>query len=155
MKRKTNPATIARNKKARFDYHIEERFEAGLVLEGWELKSVRAGQVQLTEAYVSVTNGEAFLQNVHIAPLTSCSTHITPVPNRARKLLLHAKEISRIFRTIREKGRSCVALSMYWKGPFVKCEIATVLGKKKFDKRRSIRDRDYQRDLEQSFRTGH
>ena len=155
MKTKQNPATIARNRKARFDYHIQDRYEAGIVLEGWELKSIRAGQVQLTDAYVSVRDGEAFIQNLRIAPMASVSTHVTPVPDRSRKLLLHAKEISKIFQASRTKGRSCVALSMYWKGPYVKCEIATVEGKKKFDKRRAIREREEKLSMAQALRNGY
>ena len=153
MSRKPNGATIARNKRARFDYHILESYEAGLVLEGWELKSIRAGQVQLTDSFVTITQGEAFLHNARITPLISASTHVNPKPDRTRKLLLHTKQIAEIFRTTRIKGKSCIALSMYWRGSFVKCEIASVEGKKRYDKRQAIREKEYQRSLQQTFRT--
>lgn len=152
MKQNTSRATIARNRRARFDYHIQNRYEAGLVLEGWELKSIRAGQVQLSDAFVTIRDGEAYLHNASIAPLASASSHVTPDPDRTRKLLLHTREIAEIFRTTRLKGKSCVALSMYWKHAFVKCEIATVEGKKKYDKRKTIRDREYQRSVQQTLR---
>ena len=152
MKDTTDRRTIARNKRARFDFSIQNRYEAGVVLEGWELKSIRAGQVQLTDGFVTISNGEAYLHNVIITPLISASTHVVAVSDRTRKLLLHTKEISEIFRTTRIKGKSCIVISLHWSGAFVKCEIATVEGKKKFDKRKNIRDRDIQRAVQASLR---
>ena len=138
--------TIAQNRRARFDYALGDRFEAGLVLEGWELKSIRAGQAQLADSYVLVRDGQAWLLGARIAPLTSASTHVVADPLRTRKLLLHASEISRIFMAVQTKGQTCVATSLYWKGKRVKCEIALAKGKAAEDKRASIRDREWKRD---------
>lgn len=146
-KPKTNkPALIAANRRARFDYELGQRFEAGIALEGWEVKSIRANQAQLADSYVLVRDGEAWLLGSHIAPLPSASTHINPDPHRTRKLLLHAHEISRIFMAVQTKGQTCVATSLYWKGQHVKCEIALGKGKRSQDKRASIRERDWKRD---------
>ncbi len=140
------PATIAVNRRARFDYELGQRFEAGLVLAGWELKSIRANQAQLADSYVLVRDGEAWLLGAHIAPLPSASTHVDADPRRTRKLLLHASEISRIFMAVQTRGRTCVATSLYWKGQRVKCEIALGKGKRSEDKRASIRERDWKRE---------
>ncbi len=146
-KKKKKPAstTIALNRRARHDYNLEEKFEAGLVLQGWEVKSIRAGLVQLVDSYVFLQNGEAWLHGATITPLTSASTHIVAEPQRTRKLLLHAKELARIFAATQQKGYSCIATAMYWKGNKVKCEIALGKGKKSQDKRDTERDRDWQR----------
>ncbi len=140
------PTTIAVNRRARFDYELGQRFEAGIALVGWELKSIRANQAQLTESYVHVRNGEAWLLGAHFAPLQSASTHVEADPRRTRKLLLHAEEISRIFMALQTKGQSCVATALYWKGRHVKCEVALGKGKRSQDKRAAIRERDWKRE---------
>ena len=137
--------TIALNKRARHDYHIEDKFEAGLALTGWEVKSLRAGKAQLTDSHVFLKNGEAWLLNAHISPLTSASTHVFAEPTRQRKLLLHKKEIGKINGKINQAGHTCVALALYWKKNLVKCEIALVKGKKEFDKRATEKERDWNR----------
>lgn len=139
-------ATIALNRRAKFDYQLGMRFEAGLVLEGWELKSIRASQAQLADSYVLVRDGEAWLLGARIAPLPSASTHVLADPTRTRKLLLHAREIARIHIAVQAKGNACVATALYWKGTRVKCEIALAKGKDTRDKRATIRERDWERD---------
>ena len=139
-------ATITLNRRARFDYELGARFEAGLVLEGWELKSIRAGQAQLADSYVLVRDGQAWLLGAQFVPLPSASTHVVADPTRSRKLLLHGTEISRIFMAVQTKGQACVATALYWKGRRVKCEIALAKGKAAQDKRASIRDREWKRD---------
>ncbi len=146
------PGTIAVNKRAGHDYHLEERLEAGIELHGWEVKSLRAGKAQLVDSYVLTKDGEAWLLGAHIAPLPSASTHVTTDPTRTRKLLLHKKEISRIFRATHQKGYTCVATAMYWKGHRVKVEIALARGKKQFDKRRAEKDRDWSREKQRLFK---
>ena len=138
--------TIALNKRAKFDYHLEDRFEAGIALEGWEVKALRAGRGQLVDTHVHVQDGEAWLLNARIAPLAEASTHITPSPERDRKLLLHKKEIARIFGATSAKGYTAVATAMYWKGPLVKVEVALAKGKKQHDKREDKKEKDWQRD---------
>lgn len=146
MAKKETRATIALNRRARFDYRLEERFEAGLVLEGWEVRSIRAAQAQLTDSYVLVRDGEAWLLGVHIAPLASASSHVEPDPVRTRKLLLHEREISRIFNATRAKGYTCVATALYWKGQRVKCEVALAKGKEQRDKRDTVKEREWRRE---------
>jgi SsrA-binding protein len=143
--KKAGGSTIALNRRAKFDFHLEERFEAGMALEGWEVKSLRAGKVQLTDSHVFVKDGEAFISNIHITPLPEASTHATPEPTRVRKLLLHKKEIARIFAAISAKGYTCVTTALYWKGPHVKCEVALAKGKKQYDKRQDEKEKDWQR----------
>ncbi len=138
--------TIALNKKARHDYHIEEKFEAGMVLTGWEVKSLREGKCQLTDSYVLLKDGEAWLLGVHISPLKTASTHVIADPIRTRKLLLNKKQISRIISKANQTGHSCVPLAIYWKGNLVKCEIALVKGKREFDKRATEKERDWSRE---------
>lgn len=138
--------TIALNRRAKFDYDLGARFEAGLVLEGWEVKSIRASQAQLSDSYVLVRDGEAWLLGARIAPLPSASTHVAADPIRTRKLLLRASEISRIYVAVQTRGQACVATALYWKGSRVKCEIALGRGKKSHDKRASIKERDWKRD---------
>ncbi len=145
-KKKASPGSIVQNKKARFDYHIEERFEAGIVLEGWELKSLRAGKVQIRDTYVHLKNGEAFLINVQITPLPSASTHVSPDPQRMRKLLLNRREIDHLQGAVERQGMTVVALSMYWKNGRVKAEIGLARGKKQHDKRATEKERDWQRE---------
>ncbi|GGX85161.1 SsrA-binding protein [Litchfieldella qijiaojingensis] len=136
---------IAQNKKARFEYHIQETFEAGLSLSGWEVKSLRAGKAQLTDTYILVKNGEAWLLGSHITPLSTASTHELADPTRTRKLLLHRKEIAKIFSRTQDKGHTCVPLKLYWKNNLVKCELALVTGKKLHDKRATEKERDWNR----------
>ena len=140
--------TIALNRRARFEFALEETFEAGLALMGWELKSIRAGAVQLRDSYVLVRDGEAWLEGAHITPLASASTHVTADPVRPRKLLLHAKEIARLAEHVQQKGYACVATALYWKGHRVKCEIALARGKRQRDKRATVKDRDWKRQQE-------
>lgn len=151
-KSSTSRGTIALNKKAKFEYELHERFEAGLALEGWEVKSMRAGKAQLTDTYVLLKNGEAFLLGAHIEPLKTTSTHITPDPTRTRKLLLHRKELARLVGATQQKGQTCIPLAIYWKANKVKCEIALATGKKEHDKRASIKDRDWQRDKQRMMK---
>lgn len=138
--------TIATNKKARFEYFIEARLEAGICLEGWEVKSLRDRRVQLGESYVSLKNGEAWLLGAHISPLPTASTHISPNPTRTRKLLLNRREISALVGAVERKGYTVVPLNMYWKQGRAKLEIGTAKGKKQHDKRASEKERDWNRE---------
>jgi SsrA-binding protein len=144
--------TIALNKSAGHEYHIEQRLECGLVLEGWEAKSMRAGRVQLKESYVKILHGEAFLIGAHVSPLTSASTHITPDPTRTRKLLLKRAELSRLIGQTERAGYTLVPTAMYWKRGRAKLEIGLAKGKKLHDKRATERDRDWQREKERIFK---
>ncbi|MGP4843661.1 SsrA-binding protein SmpB [Marinobacter sp. 1Y8] len=148
----TGSGTIALNKKAKHEYHIEDRFEAGLSLLGWEVKSMRAGKAQLTDAYVLLKNGEAYLLGLHVMPLTTASTHVIADPTRTRKLLLHAKEIGKLLGATQQKGHTCVPLALYWKKNKVKAEIALVKGKKDFDKRHTEKERDWDRQKQRIMR---
>jgi SsrA-binding protein len=152
--KKTPSNQIAQNKKARFDYHIEETFEAGLSLEGWEVKSIRAGQVSLKESYVLLKNGEAWLFGAHITPLLSASTHVHPDPTRLRKLLLHTNELNKIIGAVERKGFAVVALDLHWRRGKVKAEIAIGKGKKEFDKRAVQKERDWGREKQRALKTG-
>lgn len=151
-KPKQASGTIALNKRARHDFHIETTFEAGLVLTGWEVKSIREGKVQLTDSHVFLKNGEAWLLNVNITPLTSTCTHIIAEPTRQRKLLLHKKEIGKIAAGMNQAGHTCVALALYWKKNKVKCEIALAKGKKEYDKRATEKERDWDRQKQRVVR---
>ncbi len=139
---------IAKNKKARHDYFIDETYEAGLALEGWEVKALRAGRAQLKEGYVLLKNGEAWLFGTHISPLASASTHVSPDPVRSRKLLMHRRQIDNLIGNVERKGYTLVPLSLYWKKGKAKLEIGLARGKKKFDKRATEKDRDWQRQKE-------
>lgn len=139
---------IAVNRRARHDYFIEDRFEAGLALEGWEVKSLRAGNAQLTEGYVNLRNGEAFLVGAHFAPLKTTSTHIKADPTRARKLLLHRYELDRLTGAVERKGYSLVPLDLHWFKGRAKLNIGLAKGKKQHDKRVDKKDRDWQRQKE-------
>ncbi len=152
-KQKSSPARIAQNRKAFHDYFIEDRFEAGLALEGWEVKSLRDGRAQLKESYVIVRNGEVFLFGAHISPLTSASTHINPDPTRTRKLLLHRGEISKLIGSVDRKGYTLVPLSLYWKRGKAKLEIGLAKGKAKVDKRATIKDRERAREAERALKS--
>ena len=153
-KKASSSGTIAQNKRARYDFELTEKFEAGLVLEGWEVKAIRSGNVQLTDSYVLLRDGEAWLLGANIMPLNSASTHVVADPQRTRKLLLHARELAKIFAATQQKGFTCVATAMYWKANKVKCEIALGKGKKSHDKRNTERDRDWERQKERLMRTG-
>ena len=144
--------SIVENKKAFFDYFVEERFEAGLALEGWEVKAVRAGRVQLKEAYVVVRHGEIALIGAHISPLPTASTHIKPEPVRTRKLLLHRKEINMLMGKVERAGYTMVPINMHFNKGRIKLEIGLAKGKKQHDKRASIRDRDWNRDKQRLLR---
>ncbi len=138
-------STIAENRKARHNFHIEDDFEAGLCLEGWEVKSLRAGRANLTEAYVFVRNGEVFMTGCNISPLPTASTHITPQPTRQRKLLLNRHEIDRLTGAVDRKGYTLVPLKLYWKKGRAKLLIGLAKGKKQHDKRADSKDRDWKR----------
>jgi SsrA-binding protein len=153
-RKKPAPNTIAQNRRARHDFELTEKFEAGLVLEGWEVKAIRAGNVQLTDSYVLLRDGEAWLLGATIVPLPSASTHVVADPQRTRKLLLHARELARLYVATQQKGFSCLATALYWKGNRVKCEIALGKGKKSHDKRASQRDRDWDRQKERLMKNG-
>jgi SsrA-binding protein len=142
-KPKTPDNNIAQNKRARFDYHIEEKFEAGVVLQGWEVKSLREGKGQITETYVHVQNGEAWLIGTQIQPLNTVSTHFVVDPQRTRKLLLNRRELNKLSDAKDKKGKTIVALSMFWKNHLVKCQIAIASGKRQHDKRNTEKDRDW------------
>ena len=146
--------TIARNKRARFEYHIEERLEAGLGLEGWEVKSLRESRVQFAVSYVLLKDNEAFLFGCRIDPLPTASTHITPDPTRTRKLLLHRREIDRITGLVDRKGFTVVPTSMYWSRGKVKVEIGIAKGKKAHDKRADQKDRDWERQKARIMKHG-
>ena len=152
-KKKTdNSNTIALNKKARHDYFIEQSLEAGISLEGWEVKSLRDGRVQIKESYVILKNNELFLFGAHISPLNSASSHVDPDPTRTRKLLLHRLEINRIRDKINQKGATVVPLKLYWARGKVKLEIGVAKGKKSHDKRQDIKERDWKRDKERALK---
>ena len=146
-------STIALNKKARHEYFIEDRYEAGVSLEGWEVKSLRAGKINITEAYVTVKGNEAFLFGATISPLSSASTHVHPDPTRTRKLLLHREELNRLIGLIERKGYTLVPLAMYWKRGRAKVEIGLAKGKKLHDKRADSKERDWQREKQRNFKT--
>ncbi len=145
-KKKTSPNTIALNRKARFDFFIEDRFEAGIVLEGWEVKSLRAGKGNISDSYVLMKDGEAWLIGSHFIPLQTASTHINPDPTRTRKLLLNQRELSTLFNAVNKKGFTVLALSLYWKNNRVKVNIGIGRGKQKHDKRDAEKDRQWDRD---------
>ena len=137
---------IAENRRARHDYFIEERFEAGLVLEGWEVKAVRAGQVQLTDGYVLIRDGELFLIGCRIQPLRTASTHVSPQADRTRKLLMHKDEIRRLVGKVEQRGYTLVPLDLHYKGGRVKVEVALAKGKAQHDKRETEKKRDWERE---------
>ena len=146
MKTEEKVPPIAVNRKARFDYFIEERYEAGIALLGWEVKSLRAGKAQIAEAYVYLKDGEAFLFGAHLSPLTSASTHVIPDPTRTRKLLLSRRELDHLVGAVERRGYTLVPLELYWKNGRAKLAIGLAKGKKQHDKRATEKDRDWQRD---------
>ncbi len=145
-KKPANSNTIALNKKARHDYFIEENYEAGLALEGWEVKSLRAGRVQLNESYVLIKEGEAYLFGSHISPLATASTHIHPDPMRNRKLLMNRRELDRLIGLVDRKGYTLVPLALYWSRGRAKLDIGLAKGKQSHDKRAAIKEREWQRE---------
>lgn len=142
----SNDLIIAINRRARYEYHIEKSFEAGLVLQGWEVKSLRAKRVQLNEAYVLLKNQEAWLIGCHITPLPTVSTHIVPDPTRTRKLLLTQRELTQLFGSVERRGYTVISLRLYWKKRHAKIEIALAQGKKNYDKRAQLKERALQRE---------
>ena len=139
-------ASIAENRRARFEYHIEEQFEAGIVLEGWEVKAIRAGQVQLTDGYVVIRDGELQLIGCRINPLRTASTHVHPEADRTKKLLLQKAQIRRLIGKVEQRGFTLVPLNLHYKGGFVKAEIALAKGKAEHDKRNTEKKRDWDRE---------
>lgn len=144
-KQTNNNTRIAENRKARHEYALEETFEAGIVLQGWEVKSLRAGKGGISDSYVIIKQGEAWLLGAVISPLLSASTHINPENQRTRKLLLNKKELQKLIGAVERKGYTIVPLNMYWKNGFVKVQIALAKGKKTHDKRQAEKERDWQR----------
>ena len=144
--------SIVQNKKAFHDYFVEERFEAGMMLEGWEVKSIRAGHVQLKEAYVVVKNAEIYLIGCHVTPLTAASTHIHPDPTRTRKLLLHAEEIRKLIGKVERAGYTLVPLDLHYLRGRVKLEVGLAKGKKQHDKREAEKDKDWKREQQRLMR---
>lgn len=151
-KHKTPDNVIVQNKRARFDYALLESFEAGIALAGWEVKALRAGKAQLTDSYVLVKAGEAYLLGAQITPLNTASTHTVADPTRTRKLLLHKKELAQIIAATSAKGQTCVCTRLYWKGHLVKASIALARGKQSHDKRDTERDRDWDRQKQRILR---
>jgi len=147
-KAKTPSNTIGLNKKARFDYYLQERFEAGIVLEGWEVKSLRAGRLQLRDTYVLIKNNELWLLGAVITPMEAASSHINTEPQRTRKLLLHRSEINKLTDVLERKGHALIPSAMYWKQGRAKVEIAVGKGKKEYDKRDTEKERDWHREKE-------
>lgn len=152
-KEKKASAQIAQNRKARHDYFIETRYEAGLALTGWEVKSLRAGRTQLKEGYVMIERGEAFLVGAHFSPLTSASTHVRPDPTRARKLLLHREEINKLIGAVERRGYTLVPLSLYWKKGRAKLEVGLARGKQQHDKRADLKARESEREMERALKS--
>lgn len=144
--KKHSDSSIALNRKAGFDYFIEDQYEAGLVLEGWEVKSLRAGKINLSDSHVIIKYGEAFLFGAQIQPLLTASTHSIPDPIRTRKLLLNKRELNYLIGSVERQGYTIVPLSLYWKKNNIKIKIALAKGKKEHDKRDTIKDREWQRD---------
>lgn len=145
---KADDSRIAENRRARYEYAIEETYEAGLVLEGWEVKSLRAGKGGIADSYVIIKNGEAWLLGAQITPLLSASTHIHPEAGRTRKLLLNKRELNKLQGATERKGFTVIPLKMYWKNNRIKISIAIAQGKKLVDKRQSVKERDVQRSLQ-------
>ncbi len=153
-KKGAGSATIAVNRRARFDYHIEENYEAGLALMGWEVKSLREGRVQLNDTYVMIKNAEAWLIGCHITALHSASTHVDTAPTRSRKLLFHRRELNKLTGLVERKGYTLVPLSLYWKSGKVKLDVGLAKGKKDYDKRATQKERDWSRDKQRIMRRG-
>lgn len=144
--------TVALNKRARHEYHLEERFEAGLALQGWELKSIRAGRANITESYAVVRNGELFLFGAQFTPLIQASSHVVADDRRTRKLLLHRREIDRLLGHVEREGYTLIPTALYWKGNKVKAELALAKGKQSHDKREASKQRDWDREKQRLLR---
>src|SRR4051812_2784110 len=153
--KKESPSRIADNKKAAFNYFFEERFEAGVVLEGWEVKALREGKAQLTDGYVVIRDGELFLIGCQINPLLTASTHVKPEAARTKKLLMHKDEIRRLIGKVEQKGHTLVPLQLYWKNSRAKVEIALAKGKATHDKRETIKEREGKREVERAMKERH
>jgi SsrA-binding protein len=153
--KKETPSRIADNKKAAYNYFFEERYEAGIVLQGWEVKAVREGKARITEGYVVIREGELFLIGCHIDPLRTASTHVNPEAERTRKLLMHKDEIRRLIGKVEQKGYTLVPIRLYWKEGKVKAEIALAKGKAEHDKRDTIKDREGKREVERAMKERH
>jgi SsrA-binding protein len=153
--KKETPSRIAENKKAAFDYFFEERFEAGIVLEGWEVKAARNGKARIAEGYVVIREGELFLIGCHIDPLKTASTHVKPESARTKKLLMHKDEIRRLIGKVEQKGHTLVPIQLYWKAGKVKVEIALARGKATHDKRETIKEREGKREVERALKERH
>ncbi len=151
-KSKQPSSTIALNKRARHDYHLTDKFEAGVSLQGWEVKSARAGKAQITESYVFLRDGEAWLIGAQFTPLPTVSTHYVTDPTRTRKLLLHSKELSRLLEATQQKGYTCVCTALYWKKHLIKAEICLAKGKQQHDKRDTEKERDWGRQKQRVLR---
>ena len=153
-KKKSKPGsnTIALNKKARHEYSLEDKFEAGISLQGWEVKSIREGKVNLSDAYIHLKDGEAFLLNTTIQPLSAASSHVVCDPVRQRRLLLNRREINRLIGSVEREGYSLIATAMYWKKAWVKLEFYLGKGKKAHDKRNDLKDKDWQRQKERTLK---
>jgi SsrA-binding protein len=151
--KKETPSRIADNKKAVFNYFFEEKFEAGMVLEGWEVKALREGKVQLTDGYVVIRNGELFVIGCQINPLKTASTHVNPESARTKKLLMHKDEIRRLIGKVEQKGYTLVPLNLHWKGGRVKCDIALAKGKATHDKRATIKEREGKLEVERAMKS--
>jgi len=156
-KKKKAPSsnTIALNKKAKHDYFIEEKFEAGMELQGWEVKSCREGKAQLTDSYVLFKDGQAWLLGARIQPLPSASTHFVTEPDRTRRLLLNKREIAKLVAAVNQKGYACVCTAIYWKKHLIKCEIALAKGKASHDKRETQKEREWNVQKQRIMRTEH
>ncbi len=153
--KKETPSRIADNKKAAYNYFFEERFEAGLVLQGWEVKALREGKAQLTDGYVVIRDGELFLIGCQINPLKTASTHVTPEAARTKKLLMHKDQIRRLIGKVEQKGHTLVPIQLYWKDGRAKCEIALAKGKASHDKRDTIKEREGKREVERAMKERH
>lgn len=149
---KNASGTVALNKRARHEYHLETRYEAGLELQGWELKSIRAGRANIGEAYAVIRGGELYLFNSQVTPLLSASTHVVAEERRTRKLLLHRHEIDNLIGKVQRDGYTIVPTALYWKGNRIKAEICLAKGKQAHDKRDAAKDRDWQRDKQRAMR---
>ncbi len=153
--KKNNASRIADNKKAAYNYFFEEKFEAGMVLQGWEVKALREGKVQLTDGYVVIREGELFLIGCQINALKTASTHVSPEAQRTKKLLMHKEQIRRLIGKVEQKGYTLVPLNIYWKEGRVKCEIALAKGKAEHDKRDTIKEREGKREVERAMKERH
>ena len=153
--KKETPSRIADNKKAAFNYFFEERFEAGIVLQGWEVKALREGKAQLTDGYVLIRDGELFLIGCQINPLKTASTHVRPEAARSKKLLMHKDQIRRLIGKVEQKGHTLVPIQLYWKDGRAKVEVALARGKATHDKRDTIKDREGKREVERAMKERH